>query len=468
MRSGRRIAERGATDDASTMERRPGLPIHTDRTAQPKKVNEKKLNGSRSSRGNGDGDRPGPLLAKGNLVDLELFAGAGGLTLGLSAAGMPPDHLFEMNKHCRATLRRNAQGEHPRITGVIHQEDVTRVDWSVFRRPVRLLSGGPPCQPFSFAGKHLADRDGRNQFPETLRAVRALRPAAVLLENVMGLMRASFRPYLDYIGRQLECPSVVPKPGELWDAHDRRIRQHQASRGYRPEYHVRQWVLNAADFGIAQARVRVFLVATRAEFEPVQDPTPTHSRAALIRYQESGAYWRDRGLKPMVRDEWPRRLHGQSGKLSEHYQPWCTVRDALAGLDEPPLEDQDGNHHWLIEGARLYDHHSGSELDWPAKTIKAGVHGVAGGENVVVLDDGSYRYFTLREMARLQGFPDDYLFEGPRSRIIGQIGNAVPCELGRVIGELILAALRSLDTVTKEPPTRGRRPRGRNAIGVRA
>jgi len=83
-------------------------------------------------------------------------------------------------------------------------------------------------------------------------------------------------------------------------------------------------------------------------------------------------------------------------------------------------------------------------LDWPAKTIKAGVHGVAGGENVLLLDNGRHRYFTLREMARLQGFPDDYDFTGPRSRIIGQIGNAVPVELARILGERLKCAVAGL------------------------
>jgi DNA (cytosine-5)-methyltransferase 1 len=70
---------------------------------------------------------------------------------------------------------------------------------------------------------------------------------------------------------------------------------------------------------------------------------------------------------------------------------------------------------------------------------------VAGGENVLLLDNRTHRYFTLREMARLQCFPDDYHFTGPRSRIIGQIGNAVPVELGRVLGEALKPALSDFE-----------------------
>ena len=395
-------------------------------------VNGKRANGSHHALGNSQMMFPSP---KGPHIDIELFAGAGGLTLGLAAAGLPPDHVFELDKHCCATLRHNSQGLKPRITAQIHQQDVAEVDWSRFTQPVRLLAGGPPCQPFSHGGKHLADRDDRNQFPATLRAVRELQPALVLLENVPGLLRGSFASYLEYITRQLEYPSLAPQRGEVWDEHNKRLRRRQKSQCHGPEYHVQRWILNVADYGIAQARVRVFLVAIRANLPSVSSPPPTNSRAALLRYQKSGAYWRERGLPVRRRREWPRRVHGQSNGLGANYHPWVTVRDALKGLPSPSLNDLDGNNHWLIPGARLYRGHSGSEFDWPSKTIKAGVHGVAGGENVLLLDSRKYRYFTLREMARLQGFSDDYYFTGPRSRIIGQIGNAVPCRLAQVIGE---------------------------------
>jgi DNA (cytosine-5)-methyltransferase 1 len=73
-----------------------------------------------------------------------------------------------------------------------------------------------------------------------------------------------------------------------------------------------------------------------------------------------------------------------------------------------------------------YHGHTGNPIDRPAKTVKAGVHGVPGGEHVLVRDDGSYRYLTVRECARLQGFPDCYRFEGPRSEAMRQTGTALP------------------------------------------
>jgi DNA (cytosine-5)-methyltransferase 1 len=113
--------------------------------------------------------------------------------------------------------------------------------------------------------------------------------------------------------------------------------------------------------------------------------------------------------------------------------PWVTVRDALTGLGEPNGK----KNHVLQPGARVYPGHTGSPLDQPAKAQKAGDHGVPGGENMMVRDDGSVRYFSLRESARLQGLPDTYEFPGSWSESMRQLGNAVPAQLGEAIGRWI-------------------------------
>jgi DNA (cytosine-5)-methyltransferase 1 len=123
---------------------------------------------------------------------------------------------------------------------------------------------------------------------------------------------------------------------------------------------------------------------------------------------------------------------------------WRTVRDALAGLPEPaPRADGRFPDHVLMPGARPYPGHTGSPLDRPAKTLKAGDHGVPGGENMLVRPDGSVRYFTVREAARLQTFPDDFVFSGAWSESMRQIGNAVPVALARAVADTVVAALRS-------------------------
>jgi DNA (cytosine-5)-methyltransferase 1 len=97
--------------------------------------------------------------------------------------------------------------------------------------------------------------------------------------------------------------------------------------------------------------------------------------------------------------------------------------------------------HRFQPGARAYPGHTGSPLDQPAKTLKAGVHGVPGGENMLLSPDGSLRYFTVRESARLQTFPDDFVFHGSWSETMRQLGNAVPVELAAVVARGVWASL---------------------------
>ena len=118
--------------------------------------------------------------------------------------------------------------------------------------------------------------------------------------------------------------------------------------------------------------------------------------------------------------------------------PWRTVRDALAYLPDPE-RDQFASRAWLNHrfqpGARAYPGHTGSPFDVPAKALKAGVHGVPGGENMLRKPGGKVRYFTVRESARLQTFPDNYEFQGSWSETMRQLGNAVPVHLARTVGE---------------------------------
>jgi DNA (cytosine-5)-methyltransferase 1 len=99
--------------------------------------------------------------------------------------------------------------------------------------------------------------------------------------------------------------------------------------------------------------------------------------------------------------------------------------------------------HYYIPGARRYVGHTGSPLDEPAKTLKAGVHGVPGGENALLQPDGSVRYFTIREAARLQTFPDAFTFAGSWTESMRQIGNAVPVTLAEILAKGLKQTLKS-------------------------
>ena len=356
------------------------------------------------------------------------------MTLGLQNAGFEFSHVFEIDSHSCKTLENNHFSKGGLLHGEVHEEDVTKLNWDVFGRPIRLLAGGAPCQPFSLAGRHLADKDDRNMFPEVVRAVRSLRPQVVMLENVQGIARPSFRPYLEYIIQQLTWPSVAPKKDEDWQQHLERLSQHQSATKDQCEYHVNWALLEAADYGVAQNRRRVFIVATRSDVTGKFDfPQVSHRKEALIQKQANGEYWRSHNLKAPKKVQ----LKNPSLKFDKFavFDAWKTVRDAISDLPSPAASEvRSDNNHWIVPGARIYRGHSGSRLDWPSKTIKAGVHGVPGGENIVLLDDGTHRYFTLRETARLQGFPDEFVFYGARLHITRQIGNAVPVDLAEVIG----------------------------------
>ena len=141
----------------------------------------------------------------------------------------------------------------------------------------------------------------------------------------------------------------------------------------------------------------------------------------------------------MAMPELPDGMEDRKRELKEQGRPekerWQTIRDAIVGLPEPVngVDADDFANHRGIPGARAYPKHSGSPFDWPAKTIKAGVHGVSGGEAMIRFDDNSLRYLTVRESARIQGFPDDYEFPVARSRSMGAIGNAVAAPIAKLL-----------------------------------
>ena len=122
------------------------------------------------------------------------------------------------------------------------------------------------------------------------------------------------------------------------------------------------------------------------------------------------------------------------------------MRDALSGLPDPETQPQLANafpNHRFQGGARSYPGHTGSPIDEPAKTLKAGDHGVPGGENMLRRADGSIRYFSVRESARLQTFPDDFLFHGSWTETMRQLGNAVPVRLAEIVASSVRDQLRS-------------------------
>lgn len=367
---------------------------------------------------------------------VELFVGAGGLGIGLHDAGFRAAEVVEWDRYCCDTIRENQARQVESVSDWnLTEGDVRSVDFAKHEGRVDLVSGGPPCQPFSMGGRHRAYDDARDMFPQAIRAVRQAKPKAFIFENVKGLTRAAFRNYFEYIRLQLEHPNVTAKKSESWEEHLARLERHHTS-GARADLHYRvvTRVLNAADYGVPQRRERVFFVGFRDDLDIEWSfPAETHSADALLWEKAHGDYWDRHKVAQKDRETVDVPKHLDCGGM----KPWLTVRDALAGLPDPeehPVAARKFLNHRFQPGARPYPGHTGSPLDEPAKTLKAGVHGVPGGENMLRRPDGSVRYFSVRESARLQTFPDEFLFHGSWSETMRQLGNAVPVRLGRVVG----------------------------------
>jgi len=374
------------------------------------------------------------------LTSVELFAGAGGLGVGLERAGFRHRAVIERDQWACDTIRRNTDWP-------LYQGDVRDFDWDSIREPIDVVAGGPPCQPFSMGGKHLAFGDSRDMFPALAEAVRRLRPRAFIVENVKGLTRPAFAAYFDYIVARLARPEIVRREEEDWTEHARRLCQWP---GHSLGYDVSFRVLNAADYGVPQKRERVFIVGFRSDLGlDWSFPDPTHSLGALLADQgRNGDYWQ-RHCVPHAQ----RRCVAGGAAERDPGLPWRTVRDALAGLPDPEFDPAAArlfHNHAYQPGARFYPGHTGSPLDLPAKTLKAGDHGVPGGENALVRAGGGGRYFTVRESARLQSFPDDYVIDGSWSEAMRQLGNAVPVTLARVVGEHVARILSKAQARTAE------------------
>ncbi|MCA8199189.1 DNA cytosine methyltransferase [Burkholderia vietnamiensis] len=324
---------------------------------------------------------------------IDLFAGAGGLSLGLKQAGWDVRVAVEYDATAVETHRKNM----PEVVHVC--DDVRDIDFGAYEGTIDLVAGGPPCQPFSVSGKQMGHLDVRDMVPEFIRAVREIRPKAFLLENVNGLTMARFRPYLDARLSELEALG----------------------------YEVHWQVLNAADYGVPQKRLRLFVVGVPAGTH-FNFPAPTHGPKGTNKYR--------------------------------------TVRDALADApaDEPnrakvvfaknPILRKSPYAGMLLNGKGRP-----LNMDAPSLTIPAS----AGGNRTHILDpQGIIRRYhshlmeggapkageiagcsrlTVRQSARLQTFPDWFEFVGRKNQHYAQIGNAVPPDLAAVVARALREAL---------------------------
>jgi DNA (cytosine-5)-methyltransferase 1 len=392
------------------------------------------------------------------MKSLELFSGAGGLAKGLELAGLNHVALVEFNPYAYASLCENFDPKK------VFLKDVREFDFSQFNG-IDIIAGGPPCQPFSLGGKHQAAQDSRDRFPDAIRSIEQLQPKAFIFENVKGLLRRSFADYFEYLILRLTYPSFTVTSTLDWQSHLNELRLIQQSSIIKPQYQVQFKLINAANYGVPQTRERVIIVGIRSDLNLTWSfPKKTHSADRLLwELYITEDYWKRHNIKRSQRPIAPQKLNAKIQQLKSRSallaqrasqpleKPWQTLRDAIGHLPAPQ-----SNHgipdHLFRDGARSYPGHTGSPFDAPAKTLKAGDHGVPGGENMIRFPNGELRYLTVFESKRLQTFPDNFVIQGGWGESMRQLGNAVPVRLAEHLGQALLQTLNGdNDTSPVEP-----------------
>jgi DNA (cytosine-5)-methyltransferase 1 len=323
---------------------------------------------------------------------LDLFAGAGGLSLGLQAAGFTVVAAVESDADACSTYR----AQHPGAK--LYEQDVATVDYRPWRAEVAVVAGGPPCQPFSVGGKRLAGGDERNGVPQFVRAVADLRPVAFLMENVGGLASGARAQYWGAVLGDME---------ELG-------------------YHLCWQVLEAAEHGLPQKRRRLFLVGSRRPGfrfpAPLLGPRagrPWAASGTVVGLEPLGppnqaivTYARQPSLRPQP---YHGHLWNGGGRPIDLAQPAPTMLASMGGNKTP----------WVDTEGLVPAYHA---------------HLVAGGAPRTGVVPGARR-ITVDEAALLQGFPAGSTFAGRRSSAYRQVGNAVPPPLAERLGQALLRHL---------------------------
>jgi DNA (cytosine-5)-methyltransferase 1 len=328
------------------------------------------------------------------LKAIDVFAGAGGLSLGLKAAGWSVEAAIEYDAAAMATHRHNF----PDTSHFI--EDVREIDFTRFRG-IDLVAGGPPCQPFSVSGKRLGSFDVRDMVPEFVRAVSEAKPRAFVMENVAGLTASRFDQYLS------EQISALQALG----------------------YVVFNKVLNAANYGVAQRRNRLFLVGMRHDQDRIFSfPDATHDGSSEKPFATVTSALAD------TPDDIP-----NAARVVYCKNP-VLRRSPFAGMlfngKGRPLEN-DGLAHTIPASAGGNRTHI-LDRENLVRTYHAQL--LAGKAPRKGTLDG-VRRLTVSESARIQSFPDSFHFLGRQSSRYSQVGNAVPPKLAESVCNAVRLAL---------------------------
>lgn len=341
---------------------------------------------------------------------IDCFCGAGGLSLGLKQAGISVKAAFDHSEEAVETYVSNL-GNHALVRSA---ESVTAEELlekaGIPRGECDLLAGGPPCQGFS-RQRRGSDTDIRNDLVfRYLALIKAIQPRFFLMENVPAMQGLRGRPYLKLLAAETGAMG----------------------------YHLHINVLNAADYGVPQVRKRLFIVGERTnELLRFSFPAPTHSPSNYLTVR------RAIGDLPEPSSEsngHPKIPNHEPGNVSELNRQRISHVPPGGGRAFIPEELRLPCHRVSVEVAGHRNVYGRLPWDRPANTITTKCNSFTRG---MFAHPSSNRNITMREAARLQGFPDDFVFEGNRVAVAHQIGNAVPPPLARAIGAEIIRCLKA-------------------------
>jgi DNA (cytosine-5)-methyltransferase 1 len=336
---------------------------------------------------------------------LELFAGAGGLALGMEKAGLESVMLNEIDKHACATLRKN------RPEWNVVEGDVSKVDFTEYKDKIDVLTGGFPCQAFSYAGKKLGFEDIRGtMFFQFARAVKETNPKILVAENVRGLLNHEE-------GRTLET-----------------IKNVIDDLGYKL---VEPRVLKAMFYQVPQKRERLFLVGIRKDL--IQDinfswPAP-YTRIMVMRDALKKGELYDCDVPESEGQKYPQR----KAEILSEVPPGGYWRDLPDDLQREYMKKS-----YFLGGGKTG---MARRLSWDEPSLTLTCSPAQKQTERCHPDPEHTRPLTVREYARVQTFPDSWDFAGPITAKYKQIGNAVPVNLAFAVGRSIVDVLNQLEAL---------------------
>jgi len=342
--------------------------ITEDRVGYYQKINIPRLNPNQLM----------PRLEKNGLKTLSLFSGGGGLDLGFDLAGFTHVASYEILNFAAQTLKLNR----PKWKVFTESEgDVTNINWKSYKGQVDIVHGGPPCQPFSTAGNQKGSEDARDMIPEFVRCVKEINPQAFMAENVSGLTTKKFKEYLQItLFRPLE-----------------------------KEYSIKMFVLNAASFGVPQIRKRVIFVGIKngGKFKNYEPPMELFDYSHLRGGKDSNSELQLSQLLAKKKCMGVREALGLENIGYDTIAP--TIRCTLTGPRSTTsiLSSTSAQKVWRSIGI------------WPN-----GVQKDREKASAFETKDGTFR-LSVADCALVQGFPEDWEFNGPVYKALGQIGNSV-------------------------------------------